>query len=249
MTEINPATLAALNAHSVAQGAEQLSVGIGFPCGSGLVPWQTAMSLAKTVNMLARAGIPMQVHALVGSSLIHIARDVIIQNYMRDSQAFLFWIDADIVWEPHDFLRILKLSQKLGVVCGAYPLKRDPAQMVINFVDEQPAMNEYGCVEIYGAGLGFTCIPHTIVAQFVATKDVMYHNGNDRMILDAFRCDAPNHPENKRAESRGEDMAFFADLRALGHKIWLDPTISLGHVGLKEYRVNLEPLSMETSNV
>jgi hypothetical protein len=34
----------------------------------------------------------------------------------------------------------------------------------------------------------------------------------------------------------GEDVAFFADVRALGFKVWLDATINLGHVGAKVYR-------------
>jgi hypothetical protein len=31
-------------------------------------------------------------------------------------------------------------------------------------------------------------------------------------------------------------MAFFADIRELGHKVWLDPAVNLGHVGTKEFR-------------
>ena len=36
-------------------------------------------------------------------------------------------------------------------------------------------------------------------------------------------------------ELRGEDMAYCDDIRALGFKIWLDPNVSIGHVGSKTY--------------
>lgn len=39
-------------------------------------------------------------------------------------------------------------------------------------------------------------------------------------------------------EARGEDMAFFADIRALGHKVWACADLKLGHIGPKIYRAN-----------
>ena len=64
----------------------------------------------------------------------------------------------------------------------------------------------------------------------------MYHAGNGRMILDALRVDKTVHADGS-VHARGEDGAFFADLKAIGHQAWLDPSIRLGHVGAKEYRV------------
>jgi hypothetical protein len=56
------------------------------------------------------------------------------------------------------------------------------------------------------------------------------------MLIDAFVLDTKLHSDGVR-HRRGEDGAFFDDIRALGHKVWLDPTIELGHVGTKVYRV------------
>jgi hypothetical protein len=44
------------------------------------------------------------------------------------------------------------------------------------------------------------------------------------------------------AEERGEDAIFFSDVRALGYKVWIDPTIRLGHVGPKIYEGCVEDL-------
>ena len=42
------------------------------------------------------------------------------------------------------------------------------------------------------------------------------------------------------AEERGEDAIFFSDVRALGYKVWIDPSIKLGHVGPKIYEGSVE---------
>jgi hypothetical protein len=89
---------------------------------------------------------------------------------------------------------------------------------------------------VSGLAIGFTCVRRDLVEAWAATKERMYHAGNDQMILDAFVLDAKRHNDGVK-HSRGEDGAFFDDMRALGYKAWLDPTIELGHVGTKEYRV------------
>ncbi len=45
-----------------------------------------------------------------------------------------------------------------------------------------------------------------------------------------FRCDIFN------GFRRTEDMAFFADIRAAGYTVWMDPAIELGHIGEKMWK-------------
>ena len=101
------------------------------------------------------------------------------------------------------------------------------------------------CIEIESTGLGFTCIRRDIVDAFAATKEYMYHPGNGRMILDAFGRDKKVRSDGVK-EGVGEDCAFFNTLRTLGYKIWLDPAISLEHIGPKAYRIPLIELPPPT---
>jgi hypothetical protein len=215
----------------------EYSVGIGFPCGPD-VPWQTTMALARTAHMLASLEVPCNIHAVAGSSDVTIARSVVLENFLAGSEKFLFWIDSDIVWRPEDFIRLLRLAKQLGLVSAAYPLKRDPSDCIINFAEAGPTPNDFGCFEVTGLGLGFTCVRRDLVDAFAATKQKMYHAGNKRTIIDAFRRDVRVDEQGVR-HARGEDGAFFDDMRQLGFKAWLDPTIQLGHVGSKEYRADL----------
>jgi hypothetical protein len=216
-----------------------LAVGIGLPCGP-TIPWQTALALAKTTHAAPLLGVPMNIHVVAGSSLVTVARNRILDQFLAaKSEQFLFWIDSDIVWEPEDFFRVLALAKHRGIVCGAYPIKREPEEAAISFVDATPVIASDGCVQVTSLGLGFTCIRRDILQQFAQTKQQVYHPGNDVFITDAFRLDTIE--QKGVLTSRGEDGAFFADLRALGNSIWLDTNAHLGHVGSKEYRIPLNP--------
>jgi hypothetical protein len=223
----------------------EYSVGIGFPCGPD-VPWQTTMALTRTVHALAVIGIPVNIHVVAGSSDVTIARSVVLDNFLAGSEKFLFWIDSDIVWRPDDFIRLLRLSKELGLVSAGYPLKRDPPDCIINFADAEPVSNDLGCFEVTGLGLGFTCVRRDLIDAFAATKPKMFHAGNGRTLIDAFRRDIRVDDAGVRHE-RGEDGAFFFDMRQLGYKAWLDPTIQLGHVGTKEYRAELMEIPCTTT--
>lgn len=218
----------------------EYAVGICFPCGP-TVPWQTTLSLARTVHALATLDIPVNIHAIAGSSDVVLARDAVLTRFLEVDDKFAFWIDSDIGWEPADFIRVLKLSKELGMACAAYPLKREPADCIVNFADAEPKPNALGCYELLSTGLGFTCIRRDVLDSFAATKDYMRHSGNGTMIIDAF-------DRRKRVDAAGvksgvgEDCAFFDDMRALGHKLWLDPTIVLDHIGQKAYRAQLATL-------
>ena len=171
------------------------AVGICFPCG-GYVPWRTTMSLARTVHALAVAGVPVNIHAVAESSDVCIARDVVLTNYLAEKEKFAFWVDSDMTWTPDDFIRVMRLAKGLGVVCATYPLKREPEQCVVNFVEDADP-HPTGCVEIIGTGLGFTCVRRDIIDAFAATKESMVHDGTCKLILDAFYRPRKRHADGK----------------------------------------------------
>lgn len=221
---------------------EEYSVGIGFPCGDYL-PWRTALSLARTTHTAGKIGVPMNLYVTAGSSDVVVARDAVLTQFLTGKENYLFWIDSDITWMPEDFFRVMALTKELGVVCAAYPIKKDSVECIINFV-EPTLTDKTGCIEIQGTGLGFCCVRRDIIDAFAKTKEYMIHDGDGRELIDAF-----HRPRKRTADGRthagGEDGGFYEDLRALGHKIWLDPTICLGHNGSKEYRTKMTSLTTD----
>lgn len=209
----------------------ELSVAIGFPTGPTL-PWPTALSLARTTHACAMRGIDVTIDYVAGSSIITTARSMVVQRFLKGNKKRLFWIDSDIEWEPEDFLRLLGMSAQLDIVCGAYPLKReDQKAFVIRNPDlTKVTINPLGCIKVQGTGLGFCVMTRDVIAKIVATKPQVMNQGSGEIMPDVFRIDT------FQGLLRGEDIAFFDDLMALGYEIWLDPTIELGHVGHKVFR-------------
>ena len=209
-----------------------LKVCIGMPTGPFL-PVQTVISITNTMYAAARSGLDLTLDVTAGSSIITNARNLVFNNFLEGEATTLVWIDSDIVWKPADFFRLVGLATKMDVVCATYPLKTDEIQFVVNHADARTfEMNSFGCLKVNGVGLGFTAVSRKAAEALAATKgDIVHQVGGDRRMKDVFRLG-----KDGSDNLQGEDMSFFFDLAALGYDCWLDPTIKLGHVGLKEYR-------------
>jgi len=104
--------------------------------------------------------------------------------------------------------------------------------MMDNLADDGVA-NEWGCIPTKGLGLGFSVIARPIIENLAARAPKLRFPGVDEPIPHLFRCDSIGDL------FRGEDVAFFSDIRALGHKVWLDPSITLSHIGSKAYTASV----------
>jgi hypothetical protein len=198
------------------------------------IPAGTVASLLATQDLLTAKRIPFEVQLQVGNSLVTHARSKIADTFLKSDKSLLFWVDSDIEWEAKDFLRLCALATKMDVVGGAYPAKRDP---IVFFLDPSSGgdieSNEYGCLKIGGWGMGFTVMNRRVIEAVAAKSPKLKFNGSDEPIAHMFRCDEID------GFARGEDMAFFADVKELGFEAFLDPSVTLGHIGSKTYTASI----------
>lgn len=201
------------------------------------IPAGTVASLLATQDLLTAKRIPFEVQLQVGNSLVTHARSKIAHTFLKSDKSLLFWVDSDIEWEAKDFLRLCALATKMDVVGGAYPAKRDP---IVFFLDPSTEgeieSNEYGCLKIGGWGMGFTVMNRRVIEAMAAKSPKLKFNGSDEPIAHMFRCDEIN------GFARGEDMAFFADVKDLGFETFLDPNVTLGHIGSKTYTASISDM-------
>lgn len=210
---------------------EGVSVMIGIPVGGGMLPVDTVNSLVQTCLSLKAHGVPFELLLLGGCSIVQHARCYVGHGFLESTMNRLFMIDADIAWKPEDFMRMLALSTRMDVVCAAYPAKRDAVTFMLTDMDtERMKTNEYGCLPIHGVGLGFTVITREVMQRQAEAVPKVIFSEHPELRPYLFRCDIHN------GSARGEDIAFFADLMGLGYTVWLDPAVSLGHIGTKVYR-------------
>lgn len=207
-----------------------LSVCIGIPSSRDMHPL-VVKSLFATKDICYNNGIRCNLALVYGNAVVQWARDEVANLLLESDSNRFFFIDSDIVWEPDAFMRMLALSKVRDIICASYPAKKDQPTFYIRYEDSKPLVaDEYGLVEIKGAGLGFTVVKREIMEQVRESATTIYDEISKTSIPSIFKVGTHN------GNRRGEDMAFFETLHELGHTVYLDPSISLGHIGTKVYR-------------
>ena len=147
-----------------------------------------------------------------------------------------------MAWDAADFVRVLVHSLREDIVCGVYPSRREPMGFFVRLIPEAKP-DDYDLLEIEGAGIGFCCVRRGVVEHLSKIAPTLLFPGVPHPIPAVFRCDDDGE------EARGEDFAFFSDCRAAGYAVKCDPTITLSHLGFKEYRGRLsDAMTKENSS-
>lgn len=204
---------------------------IGIPVNRDF-PWQTTESLIQTIVALKNSNIPFNYQMVTQSSIVDKARNVVVDGFLQSDCTHLFWIDSDQSWQASAFGRLLALGQRMNVVGAVYPAKKYPISYCFSPVAEEVETNEFGCIPVKGLGLGF-CIMQRHVIEALAEKapKATIHPQN-RLVAHVFRTGI------KDGTYFGEDMMLFDDIRELGITPYVDPTITIGHVGGHVYEGN-----------
>jgi hypothetical protein len=215
--------------------SSDLSVFVATPTTNGQFPLQTLISYLDTQEACHEYGIKVD-FGFVSCSLVHHARSLLSHVFLENKTEFnrIFWIDSDIEFTPVDFMKVLHHTLKHDCAVGIYPRRCDPPAYYIRFPDNPKPPDDDGLVEIEATGMGFACIRRELM-QCVADKARKIKFGmNLTEMPNVFRCDDDGR------DARGEDYAFWDDVRDAGYKIYADATVTLGHVGTKVYRCRLQ---------
>jgi hypothetical protein len=213
-----------------------VSVFIGMPTREA-IPVPTVSSLVNTVTWLEQNNVP-HFTSIVEGGTINSARCQIAKAFLEGDCSHLVFIDSDMAWGEGEFIRLLALATKLDIVAGAYQGRFDPPEFHLRApgnvtTPEQLEENEYGCVKMAGVGMGFTALSRKVIEALAKTAPVIKYRADD-ILPEIFRWD-----KDEDNNFRGEDMNFFEDARKAGFDLWLDPRITLGHVGRKIYNAQL----------
>lgn len=215
---------------------EGLSVMLAMPSHRDIHPLTVAALLQTQVALLER-GIPLSIEVTHGASVVHHARSKMAWQFLQSKHNRLFWVDSDMVWTADDFLRILALSSVLPVVAGVYTAKQDPALFMVRGDLGSLEANEWGCLPFGGIGMGFTCVSRDVMQALAGRSPRKRFNGVPEPIPHIFALKGDDIDDGLGAE--GEDMRFFAEAKACGFQLWVDPSLKLGHAGGKVYSARL----------
>jgi hypothetical protein len=230
---------------------------LATPCFGGLVNQGYMMSVLKLVRAAAGGEFDLDVVMLGGDSLITRSRSVLVARFLDDPRAtHLMFVDADIAFEPDQFLRLLRLDKDFAA--GAYPLKQiDWRALPRRAVDGEPLpaaglsyvgelcageqlRHEAGFATAAYAGTGFQLIKRTVFERLIAAHPELKFRSvqtltneapNSDRLYALFECAI----DPQSGAYLSEDFAFCARWRALGGEIWLDLHSRLTHSGTSSY--------------
>jgi hypothetical protein len=230
---------------------------VATPCFGGLVNQGYMLSILKLLQLASGGEFELDVVLLGGDSLITRSRSVLVSRFLDNPRAtHLMFIDADIAFEPDQFLRLLRIDKDFAA--GAYPLKQidwralprravngEPlAAAGLSYVgkvcDGEGLRRENGFATATYAGTGFQLIKRHVFERLIAAHPELKfrtvhtltnETPNSDNLYALFECAID--PDSGAYLS--EDYAFCGRWRALGGEIWLDLQSKLTHAGMSYY--------------
>lgn len=164
--------------------------------------------LVALTKELSAQGIAYDVEIQAGT-LVYIARNRLCNKAVNEDYTHLLFLDSDMVFKA-DLLEDMLFCGK-EFVCGAFQSRRPPYSSCI-FKSLRPVerVKDYGLEPFTVEGCGMAC---TLISTEII-KSVQFKYGVTFTPTEEF----------------GEDLAFCWRARSLGHEIWCDPSIRIGHI-------------------
>ena len=204
---------------------------IGTPSYDGRVDVWFANSLIETVKMAEKKGI--FVHAIYTSydSLVQRARNSLIKLAIDGKYDDLFFIDSDTEWEPEWFFNLLERPEP--IVGGALIKKTEKEGYTVKLLDKKLKHSEdKKLLEVDGVGTGFMKVSKFAFDKLWLASDPYTSEGEQhRMVFDI---------KVENGDLISEDYVLCNKWKSLGYKVWLDPTITCNHIGIKKFKGNFK---------
>jgi len=215
------------------------SIFIALPAYDFKVSLKLAISLARFAQSAPQHGIDIQIGSICGCSVVSRARNLLAQDMLESKCDYLLFIDSDINFEPEDILRLMAWGSdpKKGIV-AAVPRTRSETKTYIANLDydenHELTMNGMGLVRAERVATAFMLVRREVFVDMAEAHPEWqyYDKRSDRMLNCMFDFQLTEEGYI------GEDFLFCDRARALGHEVWIDPSITLGHMGVQEYTGN-----------
>lgn len=205
-------------------------VHIAMPCYGGMLTESTFMSFIKWANTARQLGIDWTLETMVNESLISRARNTLTAKFLDMPDAtHLFFVDADIGWEPWHLLVLL--NRDVDVIGGLYPMKTMPIKWVVNgFEGAEEGVD--GLQEVSKAGTGFLLMKKHVFDKLKSHPAVKQYK-NDIGLDPKYDAHLKTYFDTAVRQNRyySEDWTFCENWRDIGGRIWVDKRVLLRHSG------------------
>jgi hypothetical protein len=213
---------------------------IAIPAYDGRVNIKTAIALAQLSSETAKFGVTLYISHVSGCSLITKARNALVADFLETDADTLLFVDSDVIITADAVLRLLAISKGKDITAGVYPRRGADRMffMDIHLTEDtnELVFDENGMLQIRRIGTGFMMIQRhvfeTMIKNHPEWRYINDTKNRDEYALFDFGV--------YNGKYYGEDYLFCDRATAEGFTVFLDPSISLPHVGTQEFERNFE---------
>lgn len=210
---------------------EGRSIFIGIPTYDGKLSIKLAYTLAALMPVALKHGITVKLGHVSGCSIITMARNMLVEQFLKSDCTELLFIDADVIPQPEDILRLVAQSGDKDVTAGMYPRRAKDRKFFLDFY-----LNDEGDLEFEGAlmranrvGTGFMLIQRHVIEKIAEQSEMYLGQDGVGQVANVFEFSM------RDGKFVGEDYTFCDKAIASGFKVWVDVEICLPHVGVEEF--------------
>lgn len=199
---------------------------IGTPAHDGRVDVWFANSLVNTVKLSGRYKTEIVPVYMSYDSLVQRARNDLVRLALEEKFDALIFIDSDEEWDPQWVFSLLKRPEP---VIGATVVKKTDTEIAFNVkaLKDKFEIEPNGLMEVDCIGTGFLKITRSALQKVWDVSPEYTNEGRKcRMVFDVKLVDG---------ELVSEDNIFCQKWRSLGGKVWIDPSMTCNHIGVKKY--------------
>lgn len=199
-----------------------------------IVPPKTFQSALSAVAYAAQHGITFVDIGVTERQLIDGSRNLLAEAFLATPTEWIFWMDADMVIPKETITELFKVVEEKDakIVTGIYYQRRGmnlpvlwsrnettKGGQVTGLTSEKAINNKYA---------GAFMFPH----RDKKTPFEAHSAGFGCVLIHRSVFEALEKPWFKFIENQcSEDFYFFVNAREKGFKVWVQPTIKLGHIG------------------
>jgi hypothetical protein len=201
---------------------------LGTPAHDGRVDVWYCNSLVNTIKMAQQQGVQIDPIYMSYDSLVQRARNDLVRLALEQRYDDLIFMDSDQEWDPAWIFQLL--AHKEDVVGGTVVKKSDQPLFNVKILKSPLQIDGNGLIEVESVGTGFLKISRSALeAVWNISEEYINEGRKCRMVFDVKLING---------ELVSEDNVFCAKWRGLGNQVWIDPTMTCGHVGVKKYTGN-----------
>jgi glycosyltransferase involved in cell wall biosynthesis len=201
---------------------------IGTPAHDGRVDVWFANSLVNTIKLAAKKDVEINPVYMSYDSLVQRARNDLVRLALEENYDDLIFIDSDEEWDPEWIFKLLAFKEE---VIGLPVVKKSDLMMFnIKALPNGLKVQQNGLMEVEAVGTGFMKISKPALKKVWGASPEYKNEGRAcRMVFDVKVVDG---------ELVSEDNVFCQKWRSLGGRVFIEPSMTCNHIGVKKYQGN-----------